>query len=360
MKKNKYLNEEFINQAEAYFNRKLYFIEHMKEYESVSNYLEQIEKNMMHISFINSFDSSFTTDNIEQHKNNITIIENKILGLKKLNANYMNEAKQIIEKKYSFIDILNGNKKKDKERLYEIGYIKKHGMLVDRNDYKGIVHENEHNIGEIEMNLYNYESLERVIKESNSYKDAISSYNLKYSYDTQKDYIISDEQISFYKQQVLEEKENFDIFVKEFNLDNLKDLITRDPHSSLLAFGYKWIEFNDGSGHLEDSKNNHYLQYDISTEEYKYMGENYWSIMTRDDIIQDSESGVYIISFEGFKKYAEKELVESILEKPELYLSELIDKPITQRIENASKKTEKINNSPIQSEKGAKINEPSK
>lgn len=68
-----------------------------------------------------------------------------------------------------------------------------------------------------------------------------------------------------------------------------------------LPKGWKWIEYNDGSGHLNSPDDENYFFYDLQTKEYK--------------IKKDEHYDLYTGTFFDFKKYAEKYIIENIMIK---------------------------------------------
>ena len=68
-----------------------------------------------------------------------------------------------------------------------------------------------------------------------------------------------------------------------------------------LPDGWKWVQYDDGSGHLDSPEHKKYFFYDLSTKEFK--------------IKKDDEYEKFEGSFEEFKKYAEKFMKYHLIEK---------------------------------------------
>ncbi len=52
----------------------------------------------------------------------------------------------------------------------------------------------------------------------------------------------------------------------------------RGNQAVLLEDGWVWIDYDDGSGHLESPSGEEYVIYDFCTQEYKYANER-WNFM---------------------------------------------------------------------------------
>lgn len=79
-----------------------------------------------------------------------------------------------------------------------------------------------------------------------------------------------------------------------------------EPQNSLLV-GWKWIGYNDASGHLESPSGKSYFCYDWATTEYRKTLKSPYSLWgTRTD------DGIPI-TFADFQKYAEEYTVKNYL-----------------------------------------------
>lgn len=89
----------------------------------------------------------------------------------------------------------------------------------------------------------------------------------------------------------------------------------RGNQAALLEDGWVWIDYDDGSGHLENPNGEEYVMYDFCTQEYKYANQK-WRFM---DEYPDRTS------FYQFKTIMENEVLRKGLAEPDEQFKKVVD-----------------------------------
>ena len=107
-----------------------------------------------------------------------------------------------------------------------------------------------------------------------------------------------------------EESDNFDDFpeFEEVEPEMPWELVTTtEKQAELLPEGWKWVMYDDGSGSIHSPDNKHYFGYDLGP--YSNVG---WIEYQKE---YDSRWDIFQDDFKKFQEYAEKYILENVLEK---------------------------------------------
>lgn len=97
---------------------------------------------------------------------------------------------------------------------------------------------------------------------------------------------------------------------KIIHYDNIKSNEDTKKQAVSLPDGWHWVNYDDGSGHLQSPDGKDYFSYDWTTGEYKITPDKSYDFF----MVENYESGGYSIgSFADFKEYAEKWVKDNVL-----------------------------------------------
>lgn len=133
----------------------------------------------------------------------------------------------------------------------------------------------------MDFNLYNQVQHDRVEKEIAEMNAAISEREKR-----------AEEELETYQDELY--KKNLDNMLKENNMK------PKAEPAKLLPNGWKWIQYDDGSGSLTNGSNS-YFSYDLSTMEY-------WDLNNKVQFFKDYPYRTPD-SFDKFKEFAEKQIL---------------------------------------------------
>lgn len=278
------MNQLVINGAKKRIERKLEIIEHIEIYRAIKK----------------------MTDNLlDQHEEIIeTLISIDILPVEsvsqfKKNTSWLSEYKKTIQSN------LEDMYKRDNLGRSEDGWI--HFSRVLKRVFSKKSKELWLNINLLENKLYIISEFELTIDAYFNDKAHIEQLKKKYMYDvlTYEDMNLIDgheEYVTLIKGQLQEDLtvlNEIDSKVEELELDLLAR--NEDVHKMIIALGWHWVNYNDGSGYLQSPEGEHYFRYDLTSGEYCEMDRKHYKSYHGKDFKTMAELWVACDVIDSFK-----------------------------------------------------------
>lgn len=101
---------------------------------------------------------------------------------------------------------------------------------------------------------------------------------------------------------------NNKIYIDWNDKNSYRESLTIVP-AKKLGNGWNWYKYDDGSGHLEGPDGSKYMNYDLSTNEYKIMQNSRWETFPLDYYYVD---GIKSSQFNAYN-FMEQEILDRVL-----------------------------------------------